>query len=313
MNINKTNDLNRPARNPAAPVRATESSNQEPGETFTPSGVTAPGAQLQKLSGEFKFAEGLTCDPKGNVFFTDQPNDRIMKYSTDGQLSTFMAPAGHANGMTFDRAGNLIACADGHNELWSITPDGKATSLAQTFEGKNFNGPNDVWSVPEQGLYFTDPFYDRDYWDKHEQPQETQQVYLLSSDHKTVKRVTEDLVKPNGIVGSPDGKTLFVSDIGADKTYAYDVTPEGSLTHKRLAAELGSDGMTLDEKGNLYLTGNGVTVFNPEGKKIDHIDVPEAWTGNLCFGGEDKKTLFIAASKGLYSIRTEFAGANPAK
>ncbi|MBI3925754.1 MAG: SMP-30/gluconolactonase/LRE family protein [Armatimonadetes bacterium] len=275
-------------------------------------GVRVPGARLQKLSGDFRFAEGLTCDKAGNVFFTDQPTDRIMEYSVEGELTTYKQPAGRANGMTFDGDGNLIACADDHNELWSLAPGGEVTTLAQGYDGNAFNGPNDVWNTPGRGLYFTDPFYDRDYWQHHEQRQDTQQVYLLAPDH-TVQRVTDDLVKPNGIVGSPDGKTLYVADIGADKTYAYDVDPDGKLSHKRLFCSMGSDGMTLDDHGNLYLTGHGVSVFDKDGQVIDHIDVPEDWVGNLCFGGQDKRALFIAASQGLYSIRTQYAGANSAK
>ncbi|MHB2017645.1 MAG: SMP-30/gluconolactonase/LRE family protein [Candidatus Xenobia bacterium] len=275
--------------------------------------VTAPGATLQKLAGDFKFAEGLTCGSNGDVYFTDQPNDRIMKYSTEGHLSTFKAPAGRANGMTFDPQGNLIACADEHDELWSIKPDGQATVLAKGFEGKGFNGPNDVWCMPDQKLYFTDPFYDRTYWTHHQPLQDSEQVYLLAPGQSTPQRVTQDLVKPNGIVGAPDGKTLYVSDIGDDKTYAYDVNADGSLGQRRLACPKGSDGMTVDDHGNLYLSGNGVTVFDKDGHQIEHIDVPEKWVGNLCFGGKDKHTLFIAASEGLYAIRTQFAGANPAK
>ncbi len=276
-------------------------------------GVRAPGASLQKLAGGFAFAEGLTCDREGNVFFTDQPNNRIMKYSVDGQLSTFKQPAGRANGMTFDPQGNLIACADERDELWSIAPDGQVRTLARDYQGHVFNGPNDVWCTPDRKLYFTDPFYDRTYWTHHEQPQDSQQVYLLAPGEATPRRVTDDLVKPHGLVGSPDGKTLFVADIQADKTYAYDVEPGGALTHRRQVCPMGSDGMTIDERGNFYLTGHGVTVFDPSGTQIDHIDVPENWVGNLCFGGPDKKTLFIAASEGLYAIRTRYAGANQAK
>src|SRR5512137_1621618 len=116
--------------------------------------VLAPGAKLEKLAAEFRFTEGPTCDAAGNVFFTDQPNDRIMKWSVDGKLSTFMRPAGRANGMYFDQAGNLIACADEKNELWTITPEGKATVLLKDYQGKLMNGPNDVWVHPDGGLYF---------------------------------------------------------------------------------------------------------------------------------------------------------------
>lgn len=275
--------------------------------------VIAPGAKLEKLAGDFKFTEGPTCDKDGNVFFTDQPNNRILKWSVDGKLSTFMQPAGRANGMFFDAQGNLIACADDKTELWSITPDSKHTVLAKEYEGKKLNAPNDVWVRADGSLFFTDPFYKRDWWDYDQPPQGAEQVYFLSADRKRLKRVTTDLVQPNGIIGTPDGKMLFVSDIRAGKTYAYDIQPDGALANKRLRCELGSDGMTLDTEGNLYLTGRGVIVFDKTGKQIAHIAVPEPWTANVCFGGKDHKTLFITASKGLYSIQTKYRGANAAK
>lgn len=275
--------------------------------------IVAPGAKLEKLAGDFAFTEGPTCDAAGNVFFTDQPNDRIMKWSVDGKLSTFMKPAGRANGMYFDSKGNLIACADEKTELWSITPDGKHTVIAKEFNGKALNGPNDVWVCPNGSLYMTDPFYKREWWDYSDKPQDGEHVYYLSADHKTIKRVTTDLRQPNGITGTPDGKKLFVADIGAGKTWGFDIQPDGSLTNKVLRCELGSDGMTIDTEGNLYLTGRGVTVFAPSGKKLTNIPVPEGWTANVSFGGKDHKTLFITASKGLYCIRTQFAGANASK
>jgi gluconolactonase len=277
------------------------------------SAVIAPGAKLEKLAGDFKFTEGPTCDKNGNVFFTDQPNNRILKWSVDGKLSTFMQPAGRANGMFFDAQGNLIACADEKAELWSIAPNGKHTVLAHEYDGKIINSSNDVWVRPDQALYFTDPFYKREWWDYDKPPQGTEQVYFLSADRKTLKRVTTDLAQPNGIIGTPDGKTLFVADIKAGKTYAYDIQPDGTLTNKRLRCELGSDGMTLDTEGNLYLTGRGVIVFDKAGKRIARIDVPEPWTANVSFGGKDHKMLFITASKGLYSIQTKYRGANAAK
>jgi gluconolactonase len=277
------------------------------------SAVIAPGAKLEKLAGDFKFTEGPTADKDGNVFFTDQPNNRIMKWSVDGKLSTFMQPAGRANGMFFDAQGNLIACADEKMELWSITPDGKHTVLAKEYEGKPINSSNDVWVRADGSLFFTDPFYKREWWTHDKPPQGTEQVYFLSADRKTLKRVTTDLLQPNGIVGTPDGKKLFVADIRAGKTYSYDIQSDGSLENKKLHCELGSDGMTLDTEGNLYLTGRGVIVFDKTGKKIGTIDVPERWTANVSFGGKDHKILFITASTGLYSIQTKYRGANAAK
>lgn len=272
-----------------------------------------PGAKLQKLAGEFAFTEGPTWDSAGNVYFTDQPNNRILKWNIEGNLSTFMAPAGRANGMCFGAHGNLVACAEEKNELWSIAPDGKVTVIASEYAGKPFNGPNDVWIAPNGALYFTDPFYKRA-WGRHKQmPQDGEHVYFVSPDYKRIERVVTDLQKPNGITGTPDGKRLFVADIGGGRTWAFDIQPDGTLTNKTLFCELGSDGMTLDELGNLYLTGKGVTIFDRTGRKIEHINVPEPWTANVSFGGPDHRTLFITASRSLYSIRLRVKGANPTK
>ncbi|MGA3283860.1 MAG: SMP-30/gluconolactonase/LRE family protein [Verrucomicrobiota bacterium] len=275
--------------------------------------VIAPGAKLQKLAGNFLFTEGPTCDTNGDVFFTDQPNNRIMEWSVDGKLSTFMQPAGRANGMYFDGKGNLIACCDERNELWSIAPDKKVTVLVKDFQGKYLNGPNDVWIAPNGAMYVTDPFYKRKWWDHDAMALTNEEVFYLSPGRKNLTRVTDDLKKPNGITGAPDGKTLFVADIGANQTWRYDILPDGSLTNKTLFCTKGSDGMTIDEEGDLYLCGRGVTVFDKTGKQIERIDVPEPWTANVSFGGKDHKTLFITASRSLYSIQLRVQGANPAK
>ena len=286
--------------------------------------VIAPGAKLEKLAGDFAFTEGPTCDAAGNVFFVDQPNNRILEWSVGGKLSTFMQPSGRANGMMFDASGNLIACADEHNELWSITPGKKVTVLVKNYQGKYLNGPNDVWVAPNGAMYLTDPFYRRTWWDHDTMALSNQEVFYLPPDRKNLVRVTDDLTKPNGITGTPDGKTLFIADIGAKQTWRYDIQPDGSLANKTLFCDIGSDGMTIDEKGDLYLCGttiaenggvrgNGVTIFDPTGKRIGHIDVPEPWTANVSFGGKDHQTLFITASKSLYSIQLRVKGANPAK
>jgi len=276
--------------------------------------VVTPGATLEKLAGGFEFTEGPTCDAEGNVFFTDQPNNRILKWSVDGQLSTFLQPAGRANGMYFDLRGHLIACADEKNELWSIAPDGAVTVLAGEYGGRRFNGPNDVWVRADGAIYFTDPFYERSWWTHNTMPQDGQHVYFLSADRRQLVRVIDDLVKPNGIIGTPDGKTLYVADIRAGKTYRYDIGPDGSLAGKTLAVDQGSDGLTLDDEGNLYLTGEGVGVFDQAGRQIERILVPnERWTANVSFGGSRRRMLFITASTGLYAVAMRVAGANVSK
>ena len=270
--------------------------------------ITAPNATLQKLAGGFAFTEGPACDAHGNVFFTDQPNDRILEWSVGGRLSTFLQPSGHANGLCFDGRGNLWACADEKNALWRISPQRQITVVLAAYNGRLLNGPNDVWVRPDGGLYLTDPFYKRDYWTRGPMEQGTQAVYYLPVGGRVLTRVAGDLNVPNGIIGTPDGKTLYVSDLGAGKTYAYDVGRDGTLSGKRLFCGLGSDGMTIDNEGDVYLTGQGVTVFDKSGTQILKIPVPEGWTGNVCFGGRDRHTLFVTASKVLYALRMRVKG-----
>lgn len=272
------------------------------------SSIFAPGAKLEKLADGFLFTEGCSSDAKGNIYFTDQPNDRIMKWSVDGKLSTFMKPCGRSNGTCFDSKGNIWACADEKNELWKISPKGKTDVVITRYQGKLLNGPNDVWIRPDGGLYITDPYYQRDYWKRGPKEQPFEGVYYLPPGGHDLILVVSDLVKPNGIIGTPDGKTLYVADIDGNKTYAYDIQHDGALSNKRLFCELGSDGMTIDNEGNVYLTGHGVTIFNKEGKQIEHIDINEDWTGNICFGGKDKHLLFITASKGIYGIKMRVKG-----
>jgi gluconolactonase len=270
--------------------------------------IIAPGAKLEKIASDYDFTEGPASDSQGNVYFTDQPNDRILKWSVDGAITTFLQPAGRSNGLCFDAKGDLWACADGKNELWRIHPDGKHDVVLSSHDGKLFNGPNDIWIRPDGGLYLTDPYYERPYWHRGPKDYGGEFVFYLAPDHKTLKPVATDLVRPNGIIGTPDGKTLYVADIDGKKTYAYDIRADGTLAHKRLFCELGSDGMTIDNEGNVYLTGQGVTIFDKSGKQIEQIPVAEPWTANICFGGRDRRTLFITASKCVYTIRTRVHG-----
>jgi gluconolactonase len=276
----------------------------------TDSLVIAPGATLQRLQGTYAFTEGPANDAQGNVYFTDQPNDRIMKWNVDGTVEEWMKPCGRSNGMAFDKAGNLISCADDKNELWSISPDKTITVLIKDIRGKLMNGPNDVWIRPDGGMYITDPLYARPYWRRSPEMQMSgQHVYFLTPDRKTLNQVTNDLKVPNGIIGTPDGRFLYVGDLGLQATYRYRIQKDGSLAGKQFFCKLGSDGMTLDEKGNVYLTGRGVTVFDRTGNQIEHIDVPEGWVGHVAFGGKDHHLLFITASKGIYGLQMSVRGA----
>jgi gluconolactonase len=270
--------------------------------------IIAPSAKVEMLADGFKFTEGPACDAEGNVFFTDQPNDRIHKWSVDGKLSTYMEPCGRSNGLCFDGQGNLWACADNKNELWCISPEKKVEVVVKEYQGKLINAPNDLWIRPDGGIYFSDPFYKRDYWNRGPSEQDVQGVYFVTPDGKRLIRVIDDLEQPNGLIGTPDGKILYVADIKAKKTYAYAIQPDGTLAEKRMFCEMGSDGMTIDSQGNVYLTGRGVTVFNADGRQIAHIPVDAGWTANVCFGGKDRQTLFITAKENLFGLRMQVKG-----
>ena len=270
--------------------------------------ILAPDAVLEKLADSFSFTEGPATDADGNVYFTDQPNDRIHVWTIENTLTTYLEPAGRSNGLCFDSKGFLWACADGRNELWRIGPAKETTVVVKAFEDKLLNAPNDVWVAPDGGVYFTDPFYKRPYWDRGPMEQSCQGVYYVAPEG-TVTRVVADMTAPNGLIGTPDGKTLYISDIGDKKTWKYRVSDGGALSEKTLFCDMGSDGMTLDSEANVYLTGDGVTVFNASGERIAHIPVDEPWTANVCFGGKDRDYLFITASTALYRVKTRVTGA----
>lgn len=270
--------------------------------------IIANGAVIQKLADGFQFTEGPSADKKGNVYFTDQPNDRILVWNNKKGISTFMQPCGRSNGLAFDSQGNLWSCADENNELWKISPDKKVEKILNAWEGKLLNGPNDLWIAPDGGIYFTDPYYKRSWWSHTGMPQAKQRVYYLKPDLKTLIIVEEELLQPNGIVGTPDGKKLFVADIRGNKTWSYSINPDGILSDKKLFCELGSDGMTIDSEGNIYLTGKGVTIFDNAGRKLGNIEVPENWTANVCFGGRNLKSLYITASNGFYRMKIKVRG-----
>ena len=276
-------------------------------------GIVSKGAQLQKVKDGFTFTEGPAVNRFGDIYFTDQPNDKIYVWNANSnQITLAKEGAGRANGLYFQLDGKLIAAADARNELVELDfKTGKETVLVPSFRRKKLNGPNDIWIRPKGGLYFTDPLYPRPYWEGvrgKEMEQDGQHVYFLSEDRTELFRVTQDLTQPNGIIGTPDGKYLYVADIGASKTWKYEIQEDGYLTNKTLFCEMGSDGMTIDERGNVYLTGKGITVFDKSGEKIAHIPVPEDWTANVAFGSLTRNVLFITAMGSVYTLKMKFRG-----
>ena len=262
--------------------------------------VTAPDAKLEKIAGGFTWAEGPAEDTEGNLFFTDNRENLIHKRSKDGVVTVFLRDAKRANGLYPDRDGRILACTGTPPQLVSIdTHNGSMTVLADSFDGKPLNSPNDLWLDPKGGVYFTDPHWGRE--------KGRDRILYLAPDRKTLILAANDMVKPNGIIGTPDGRLVYCSDWNEKKTYVYTVNPDGVLSDRRLFAPEGDDGLAMDIDGNLYLAGSAVTVYNKAGEKIDSIEVPEI-AANMCFGGVDKKTLFITARTSVYSIRMRVRG-----
>ena len=283
--------------------------------------IVESGAKVTKLAGGMQFTEGPVWLPKQKkLVFSDIPNSKLMQWSEDEGLSVFRQSE-KANGNILDLQGRIISCQhDGRNVI-RIEPDGSATVLADTFEGKRFNSPNDAVVRSDGTLWFTDPPWGL------EGPGEIpgHWIYRLDPASGRVEAVIKDLAMPNGIVFSPDETRLYVADTGGDKrnpdakthdltpgVHCYEVKTDCNLGKEIFRTDKGSDGMAVDIQGNIYTTqlDNRVLVLDADGKEIAEIVVPEA-PANVCFGGEDYRTLFITARTSLYSIRVRYPGAKP--
>ncbi|GHT10374.1 gluconolactonase [Planctomycetales bacterium] len=254
-----------------------------------------------QLAGDFGFTEGPAADAAGNVFFVDDAKSKIYRWDVAEQkLSVFVENSKHANGMYFDKNGDLIVCEGETGCVVSYNKAAQRSVIAATFNGKRFNKPNDLWIAPDGAIYFTDPVYGAEY----KVVQDGEYVYRIAPDRKTVSVVITDLKKPNGIVGTHDGKTLYVNDNGNRKVWRYTISADGSLADKTLFCNAGYDGMTLDENGNVYVTDKEIIVYRPSGEEIRRIECPQQ-PANVCFGGKDRKTLFITARTGFYCVEPE--------
>jgi gluconolactonase len=323
---------NHPVHHPRPPLEVI------PSDIYDPLGLVArgPRGQLVSLASGFSFTEGPAADRHGNVFFTDQPNDKIWRWDAGtGKVTLFLEGTGRANGMIFDRDDNLIAAADLHGELWKIRPDGSHKVLIDNYQGKLLNGPNDVWINPVNGgIYITDPIFPRGYWDAGDprqqpwEPTHSEQspqgkgghVYYLPHGAKKLVRVTSDALGwesdswPNGVVGTPDGKKLYVNKWYYDNhggTWVFDIKRDGTLKNMRKFSDWGGDGMSMDELGNVYISnGTGVMAFDPDGNNILNIPIEGGATNNT-FAGRDGKLLVITGPVDrVTAIRMRVRGAD---
>ncbi|NLT72114.1 MAG: DUF1080 domain-containing protein [Verrucomicrobiaceae bacterium] len=271
-------------------------------ETYTHEGpLVKEGAAFRKLAEGFKFTEGPALAPDGKIYFSDIPNERIHVYDpASGETSVFREESGKANGLFFTPAGALIACEGGARSLTRIDFEGKRSVLAETFDGKKLNSPNDVVPDGSGGFYFTDPRYGKG----EDREIDIEAVYYLTRAGK-LTQVAADLVKPNGVIMSPDSRILYVADPGAETIFAYDVPEPGKLANKRAVASVGSDGMTIDKAGNFYVTWKGeIIAFSPEGTERLRLTVPEGPSNCVLVG----KTLYVTARTGFYAIDLEVEG-----
>lgn len=271
--------------------------------------IIADGAELTQVSDQFKFTEGPASDEEGNIYFTDQPNNKIWKWSPSGEITLFMDSAGRSNGLYIDHQGSLLACADLDNELWRINRKDKSYEVVlKGFEGEKYNGPNDMWLDAKGGIYFTDPFYKRWYWADTSQQQSNCKVFYLPAGAEKPVVLDTTLIRPNGIIGTPNQSKLYVADNTGKKIYQYKIVGDGVLADKQVFADMGSDGMTIDNQGNIYVTGDGVTAFDSTGVQIEHIPINESWTANVTFGGSDQDILFITAMRSVYTLKMKVKG-----
>ncbi len=273
-----------------------------------------PTGPIKKLHGDFKFTEGPAHDSQGHVYFSDIPNERVHKIDLEGKLSTFREKTNKANGLMLNARGEIVACEGGVGAIVAYSADGKERRvIADKYDGKPFNAPNDLVLDKAGGIYFTDPFFGKA---DTKLPQDKMGVYYADAGGK-VARLIDDLPRPNGVILAPDEKTLYVIPSGQKQMMRYPVEAPGKLGKGTVFCELkqakeggngGGDGLTVDVKGNLYITsGIGLQVFDKDGKALGVIAFPEV-PSNCTFGGKDMKTLFVTARTSVYACPMEVAG-----
>ena len=270
-------------------------------------GLTTGDVEL--VAKDFMFTEGPVWMPDGTLLFSDIPADTIYRMDK----TVFRKPSGQSNGLALDTEGRLLACEHQTRRVTRTEKDGAITVLAERFEGKRLNSPNDLVMRSDGTLFFTDPPYGLGSrgLESPDAELDFSGVYSISPDGKLTVLV-RDFKKPNGIALSPDEKTLYVADTEGSHLRAFAVAEDGSLDKGRVLCEIpGPDGMAMDAKGNVWATGRmAVFVFNPAGEQIGQIEIPQS-PANCTFGGPDGKTLYVTARTGLFKVQTSIAGLRP--
>ena len=279
--------------------------------------IVPEGANLEKLATGFIFTEGPIWDAVGGgLFFSDIPADKMWKWTKDKGPEVVRDPSGKSNGLTLDKGGRLIACEHVNRRVSRTEEDGTVHAIADTYEGKRLNSPNDVVVKSDGSIYFSDPPYGltEEFGRLDVQELPFQGVYRISPDGESLTLLVDDFEKPNGLAFSPDESLLYIDDTDLSHVRVFDVDPDGAISNGRLFAELkgdepGSvDGMKVDSEGSVYVTGpGGIWVFDPSGGRLGRIDVPEV-AANLAWGDEDWQTLYITGSTSLYRIRLDVKG-----
>lgn len=272
-----------------------------------------PTGKVELVQGGFAFTEGPAWEPKSKtLFFTDIPNTTIHRLHSDGSITPLTVQSKHSNGLLIPSDGRLLGCQmDGQVVQYNLE-SANATVLASEYKGKRFNAPNDLTVDADGGIYFTDPLFRA----PTPLPQKVQAVYYVAKSGE-VTRVTKGLAAPNGIGMSPDRKRLYVCPSQQAEMLVYDVKAPGKLSEPKTFCRVkqpdgksgtGADGITLDIQGNVYITTHiGVQIFSPEGTPIGVVTLPQQ-PANVCFGGEDWKTMFVTARTGLYRVRMPIPG-----
>jgi gluconolactonase len=272
--------------------------------------VISSGAKLEKLASDMGFVEGPTWDPAGFLIFSDIPNNELKKWTKEGGVTTFRKPSNNANGNTINLRGLLVTAEHSGRRISITRADGQVETLADQYNGKKFNSPNDVVVKRDATIWFTDPDYGLG---NNPKEQEGNYVFRLVPRAKDIRPVAKDFDKPNGLCFSPDESKLYIADSGAPKHIrVFEVRPDGSLANGRVFCKIdkgGPDGIRCDADGRIWSSaGDGIHIFGQDGALIGKILVPET-PANLCFGGPDGKTVYITARKSLYSIPTLVTGA----